>query len=156
MIIPEGDFIPPEWSKSIKNYIQTPKPSGYQSIHFVLRHPTTGSTIEFQIRTKQMHEIAEEGYYTEVTPSIRHPVHNKDIMEGIMNGQYGDDDAILEELGIQNPSSVSHKIYKEHKYPHPVQYDRFKIRLSGFELSPSGELLKDTSGFEKPFYLFEL
>lgn len=43
----------------IKDYIQLPKPNGYRSIHLIL----TGAPVplELQIRTRQMHNVAEYG-----------------------------------------------------------------------------------------------
>lgn len=155
LIIPKGDFIPIEWSRSVKNYIQFPKGSGYQSLHIVLRHPSSGSTIEIQIRTNQMHKIAEEGYYTEVTPPVRNFKCTSDLMEGFLNGQSADESLELI-CSMENPPPVTHRDYKEHKYPNPIQYDPYKIHISGFEISESGTLVADTSGFEKPFYLFQL
>jgi GTP pyrophosphokinase len=45
-----------------KDYISTPKPNGYKSLHtgVTLRHPRN-QKIEVQIRTREMHEIAEAG-----------------------------------------------------------------------------------------------
>ena len=45
-----------------KDYISTPKPNGYQSLHtgVTLRHPRN-QKIELQIRTREMHEVAEAG-----------------------------------------------------------------------------------------------
>lgn len=43
-----------------KDYISTPKPNGYRSIHTVLIGPEN-QRIEVQIRTHEMHEIAELG-----------------------------------------------------------------------------------------------
>ncbi len=45
----------------LKDYINSPKPNGYQSLHTVVKIPKSEEEVEIQIRTEKMDEFAEEG-----------------------------------------------------------------------------------------------
>ena len=46
---------------TIKDYIQTPKLNGYQSLHIIVLNLFNGCKVEVQIRTSMMHITAENG-----------------------------------------------------------------------------------------------
>ena len=64
----------------VKDYISFPKPNGYQSLHTALM--LNGQTIEVQIRTAAMHQIAEYGMashwaYTDEKRKLNSAMSNK-------------------------------------------------------------------------------
>jgi len=90
-----------------KDYIAIPKANGYQSLHTTLFGPY-GTPIEVQIRTTEMHKIAEAGvashwlYKTEQTPitELHQKTHQwlQNLLESL--SQSGDSVEFLEHLKV--------------------------------------------------------
>lgn len=59
----------PDWKggESVKDYISYPKPNGYRSLHITCMHKDNPVPLEIQIRSRQMHDVAEYGMAAHLT-----------------------------------------------------------------------------------------
>ncbi len=105
----------------IKDYIAQPKPNGYQSLHTTV-FADNGEIVEFQIRTKQMHEEAENGIAAH---------WNYKESDGRMNSQKIKwlDELIKWQKQIKNND----------QFLQTVKFDIFQNRI--FVLTPKGDVI---------------
>ena len=89
-----------------KDYIALPKSNGYQSLHTVVVGPQ-GTPLEFQIRTHQMHQVAEAGVaahwlYKESDHASASPLQRKahEWMKSLLSVQTKDPGDFLEHVKI--------------------------------------------------------
>ena len=93
--------------KEFDDYIASPKPNGYKSLHTAVIDEDSGHTLEVQIRTVRMHEEAEKGIaahwaYKEngakVASSVQRRIQNlRELLAAMQeNGEADNNDTIFE------------------------------------------------------------
>ncbi|MFN2136235.1 MAG: RelA/SpoT family protein, partial [Candidatus Promineifilaceae bacterium] len=91
--------------KEFDDYIASPKPNGYRSLHTAVIDTTTGQKFEVQIRTEGMHEEAEKGIaahwaYKEggerVSASAQKRIQNlRELLSTLQDSVVGDSSGLL-------------------------------------------------------------
>ncbi len=119
----------PEYDR-IKDYVAQPKVNGYQSLHTTVQ-TSTGQIVEFQVRTREMHEYAERG----LAASFHY--NETKLTEAYKNGTLAElpkDLAWIKDLQIMAARAASGESFDSEK---------FKMNLFGdriFVYSPKGDL----------------
>jgi len=117
-----------------KDYIAMPKPNGYQSLHTTVIGPQ-GSRVEIQIRSQQMHDIAERGIaaHWAYKDSQADPSNIKDAARN--SAQFAWLRDLVESESLHSDPVEFMSIVKEDLFPQEV-----------FAFTPLGELLALSSG----------
>jgi GTP pyrophosphokinase len=115
----------------IKDYIAMPKPNGYQSLHTVVIGPDN-RLIEFQLRSRIMHEHAEQGI-------AAHWMYSK--KKGQPESAPGKDSEDLAWIQELKRWQETHPDFKEkaEEFLEDMKVDFFKDRI--FALTPRGEVI---------------
>lgn len=96
-----------------KDYIAIPKANGYQSLHTTLVSPL-GTTVEFQIRTHEMHAVAESGI----------AAHWMYKTKGARGG-HGQDAQRLSSMWLQSLMDIQHETSDSGEFLEHVKIDLF-------------------------------
>lgn len=115
----------------VKDYIALPKPNGYRSLHTTVFGPE-GRTIEFQIRTQEMHDEAENGIaahwaYAEKKGSAHYVKRNASFAQE------------KELAWIQQMREWQKDFDKPDEFLEALKIDFFKNRI--FVLTPKGDVI---------------
>lgn len=110
-------------SGRIKDYIAQPKPNGYQSLHTTV-FADQGEIVEFQIRTKEMHDYAEYGIAAHWQYKEGSPKYNKHVRW-------------MQELAQLHKELESRKDFLEQM--EIMKIDIFKDRI--FVFTPKGDVI---------------
>jgi GTP diphosphokinase / guanosine-3',5'-bis(diphosphate) 3'-diphosphatase len=119
-------------SDTMKDYINNPKPNGYQSLHISVRDPQTGYPFEIQIRTAEMDDFAEYGVAAHWAYKAK-KTSNEDTFLDAENLKWIKD---LVDLGKED---LDHEEYLNH-----VKLDLFKDRI--FVMTPKGDVINLPEG----------
>ncbi|TSO26407.1 bifunctional (p)ppGpp synthetase/guanosine-3',5'-bis(diphosphate) 3'-pyrophosphohydrolase [Lactobacillus sp. LL6] len=114
-----------------KDYIAVPKVNGYQSLHTTIIGPG-GKPLEIQIRTEQMHEVAEYGV-------AAHWAYKRGNFEGVKESTSGEKlDMVREILELKDETKDAGEFMKS------VKSDIFSDRVYVF--TPRGEVYELPKG----------
>lgn len=120
-----------------KDYIATPKPNGYQSLHTTVIGPDA-RPIEIQIRTREMHEQAEFGI-------AAHWLYKRN---GNSSGAMGSDDSSVDEqiswIRRSLDWTVDSDIDDPHEFLEDLRVDLFESEI--FVFTPKGEVMSLRAG----------
>ncbi len=108
----------------IKDYIATPKPNGYRSIHTTI-FTGTGGIVEIQIRTREMHDEAENGVAAHFA--------YKEILEN------GDKESKKKYEWIYQLKELQESKEKPESFLKTIKMDFFKDRV--FVFTPKGDVI---------------
>ncbi|MBK9517874.1 MAG: bifunctional (p)ppGpp synthetase/guanosine-3',5'-bis(diphosphate) 3'-pyrophosphohydrolase [Anaeromyxobacter sp.] len=112
-----------------KDYIAIPKPNGYQSLHTTVVGPR-GERVEVQIRTREMHRIAEEGV-------AAHWAYKEQGRDGKGAGQLSKKDAA--EYGwLRQLVEFQREVDDPREFLETVKVDLFSDEV--FVFTPKGDL----------------
>ncbi len=114
----------------IKDYIAKPKPNGYQSLHTTII-TKSGQAVEFQIRTREMHEYAERG----LAASFHY--NEQKLTDAYIKGKIG---SLPTDLNwIQHLQMAAAQIKAGHEFDeNDLKVDLFGDRI--FVYSPKGDI----------------
>lgn len=129
----------------IKDYIATPKPNGYQSLHTTVFGPR-GDVLEIQIRTQQMHEEAELGLAAHF--SYDQFKQSKDYLKGGVSKK----DKALD--WVSSLANIHEDIKSGEVDPASVKLDLFSDRI--FVLTPKGDVFELPEGASALDFAFRI
>jgi len=106
----------------IKDYIAQPKPNGYQSLHTTV-FAERGKIVEFQIRTREMHNLAEFGV-------AAHWYYKDSTSRNLAKGKTEWINSLLQ---------IQKKFQDNQKYLSELKFEVFKNRI--FVFTPQGDVI---------------
>lgn len=114
----------------IKDYVAQPKPNGYQSLHTTVQ-TSNGQIVEFQVRTREMHRYAEQGF------AASFHYNEQKLTDAYRKGKIANLPESL--LWIRDLQDTAAKIRDGRQFdPEKLKIDLFHDRI--FVYSPNGDI----------------
>lgn len=116
----------------IKDYIATPKPNGYQSLHTTVITPSK-QIVEFQIRTEAMHEAADRG----LAASFHY--NERKLTDDYIKSKNNNSKVPVAMQWVSQLQEIAGKLTEDEEISgDQLQIDLFKDRI--FVYSPKGDI----------------